>query len=332
MEKSTQVPKFLIIQTAFIGDVVLATALVEKIHSYYPTSSIHFLVKMGNEEVLKNNPHIQKVWIWNKSESKIKNLFSLIGSLGKERYDYVINCHRFFSSGLISTFSGAKHRIGFDKNPLSMFYSHKVKHTFDGIHEIQRNQNLIAHLTDSKPAKPRIYPDEMSLLSFGNQPYITISPASVWHTKQLPSEKWIAFMNAVPPQYAIVVLGGAADKHLCEILKKSVQNTHRVCLLAGRLSLLQSASIMEQALMNYVNDSAPMHLASAVNAPTCVVYCSTVPSFGFGPLSDEAHIVEVTGLECRPCGIHGHNQCPQTHFKCGYDIEINKMLELIPNT
>jgi ADP-heptose:LPS heptosyltransferase len=45
---------------------------------------------------------------------------------------------------------------------------------------------------------------------------------------------------------------------------------------------------MKDAAMNYVNDSAPMHFASAVNAPVTAVYCSTIPAFGFGPLSDRS--------------------------------------------
>jgi heptosyltransferase-2 len=70
-----------------------------------------------------------------------------------------------------------------------------------------------------------------------------------------------------------------------------------------------------------------MHLASAVNAPVTVFYCSTVPDFGFGPLSDNSHIREVTeALECRPCGLHGFKNCPQGHFDCALKIDISKII------
>jgi heptosyltransferase-2 len=82
--------------------------------------------------------------------------------------------------------------------------------------------------------------------------------------------------------------------------------------------------------MNYVNDSAPMHLASAMNAPTCAVYCSTVPAFGFGPLSEKSFIVEIDyPLYCRPCGLHGYNACPEKHFKCAYDIEVKRLADIL---
>jgi heptosyltransferase-2 len=87
---------------------------------------------------------------------------------------------------------------------------------------------------------------------------------------------------------------------------------------------------MKDALMNYVNDSAPMHFASAVNAPVTAVYCSTIPSFGFGPLSDKKFIVEIKApLDCRPCGLHGYRACPRGHFNCAYKIEDDQLLQTL---
>ena len=84
---------------------------------------------------------------------------------------------------------------------------------------------------------------------------------------------------------------------------------------------------MTNATMNYVNDSAPMHMASAMNAPTTAIFCSTIPDFGFGPLSDQARIVETDeNLECRPCGLHGFKKCPEGHFKCANTIDTESLL------
>jgi heptosyltransferase-2 len=89
---------------------------------------------------------------------------------------------------------------------------------------------------------------------------------------------------------------------------------------------------MERAIMNYVNDSAPMHFASAVNAPVTAIYCSTLPAFGYGPLSDQSHIVEIQeALQCRPCGIHGKKSCPQTHFNCANQISNQQLLSVLPS-
>src|SRR6185436_6499797 len=114
--------KFLIIQTAFIGDVVLATAIIEKLHSDFPGSRIDFLLRKGNEELLNGHPYLNEVLIWNKKENKTKNLFKLIRIIRQQNYDKVINVQRFFSTGLVTVLSGAKEKIGFDKNPLSLFF------------------------------------------------------------------------------------------------------------------------------------------------------------------------------------------------------------------
>jgi heptosyltransferase-2 len=102
--------------------------------------------------------------------------------------------------------------------------------------------------------------------------------------------------------------------------------------LCGQLSFLESAALMKEAVMSYVNDSAPMHFASAVNAAVTAVYCSTLPSFGFGPLSDTSRIVEIDyNLYCRPCGLHGRKQCPEGHFKCAYDIKAGQLVASLPS-
>lgn len=317
--------KFLVIQTAFIGDVVLATALLEKLHQYYPEAEIDFLVRKGNEGLLAGHPWINEVLVWNKKEGKLKNLWKMGGRIRKRKYDKVINVQRFAATGLLTMFSGAKETIGFDKNPMSRFFSKRVEHVVGGIHEVDRNQKLIEDFTDGAAAKPRLYPtqgDEEKVREYKKGKYITVSPASVWFTKQYPKEKWAAFLKRVPEEYGVYVLGGPADKGILGEAGRDVVD------LSGRLSFLQSAALMKGAVMNYVNDSAPMHFASSVNAPVTAVYCSTVPEFGFGPLSDVRHVVEVKEkLDCRPCGLHGYKACPRGHFNCAYKIKEEQLLE-----
>ena len=97
--------------------------------------------------------------------------------------------------------------------------------------------------------------------------------------------------------------------------------------LCGKLSYLQSAALMARADMNYANDSAPLHFASAMDAPVTAVYCSTVPAFGFGPLRPNARVVEIKErLYCRPCGLHGHKACPEGHFRCALEITNEQLL------
>lgn len=324
----------LIIQTAFIGDAILATAMVESLSKNTPGLKIDILVRKGNESLLANNPHIQRVLIWDKKEHKYKNLFSLIRSIRKTQYDAVINLQRFAATGLITAFSKAKQKIGFKENPFSDFYTKAVPHDVkSGIHEVERNQQLIADFVGDKASGPRLYPSEEDtnlICTYKGGKYICIAPTSVWFTKQFPAHKWIGFIATIPSEITIYLLGGPDDRLACEAILKKADHK-KVVNLAGNLSFLQSAALMKDALMNYVNDSAPMHIASAMNAPVTAVYCSTIPQFGFGPLSDDSTIVETSlNLDCRPCGLHGKKSCPKGDFECAETIVLNWPLAVIP--
>ncbi len=310
--------KILVIQTAFIGDAILATAVLEKLHAFHPHAQIDFLVRKGNESICSNHPFLHQVLIFDKRR-KYKNLVRLILDLRKEKYDLTINLQRFFTTGLITVLSGAKETAGFNKNPLSFFFTHRVEHDYSRnakvVHEIDRNQKVIAKYTDAVSVKPKLYPASPRIPL--DKPYVCMAPYSIWFTKQYPLSQWVALVKLLAPQYTVYLMGAPSDKAGCDdIIKQAGMKS--VVNLAGTLSLLDSAGVMKEASMNFVNDSAPLHLASSVNAPVSAFFCSTVPAFGFTPLSDRSWVFETTQkLTCKPCGLHGKKACPEGHFKCG---------------
>lgn len=325
---------FLVIQTAFIGDVILATALIEKLHKVFPDAAIDFLLRKGNESLLIGHPYLREVLVWDKKQGKIRNLLKMAGRVRSNHYDVVINTHRYASSGLITVFSGASQKIGFKKNPWSFTFSRSVQHEFGtNVHEIDRNQKLIESLTDSTYELPRLYPSDQDferVKKFQTGRYLCVAPTSVWFTKQFPSTQWIDFIKTITNQFDhVYLLGASGDKSVCDSIKNEVARD-QVVTLAGQLSFLESAALMKGALMNFVNDSAPMHLASAMNAPVTAVYCSTIPAFGFGPLSTKSFSIQTSEkLSCRPCGSHGYKACPQGHFKCATTISTQSLLNVL---
>ncbi len=318
--------KILVIQTAFIGDAILASAVLESLHKKFPQAELHILVRNGNETLFENHPYLKKVWVWNKKESKLKNLFKIIVQIRKEKFDWLINLQRFASSGLITVLSKAKITGGFDKNPLSFLFTYKVKHMIgDGSHEVQRNHLLLKRYTDDDFSKPRLYPSDKNIEKinpYTGQSFVCMAPASVWFTKQLPKHKWIELCNLIPANTNIYLLGAKSDEALFNEIKTA--SVHKnIIVLCGKLSFLDSCALMAKAEMNYVNDSAPLHLASSVNANVTAYFCSTVKEFGFYPLSDYSKIVEATPAPpCRPCGLHGYKECPLKHFRCGNDMVV----------
>jgi heptosyltransferase-2 len=328
--------RILVIQTAFIGDVVLATSILESIHQQFPSTILDIAVRKGNESLFSNHPFINQVLVWNKKSNKYKHLYQLLLSIRQNKYSVVVNLQRYAATGFLTAFSGAKKTIGFNKNPFHLLFTQSVEHSMNidgsGGHEIERNFRLLESIGISTMALPAIYPskeDDDFVIPFQQKKYICIAPTSVWFTKQYPPNKWVELINSIPADYAIYLLGAPGDVETCDIIRQQSSHTG-VTNLAGKCSFLQSASLMKKANMNYVNDSAPLHFCSAVNAPVTVVYCSTIPAFGYGPLSSNRTIVETKeGMSCRPCGLHGKKACPLGHFNCANTIQTEQLLSSI---
>jgi len=305
---------------------------MENLHRKYPDAAIDVLVKKGTESLFASHPYLRKLYIWDKSCKKLRNLYVILKEVQSERYDLVVNVQRFFLTGFLTAFSRAGKTIGFNKNPFSIFFSKRLRHKIrkGEFHETERNLLLIRDLVQETEKQPVLYPskqDDALTSQYKTHQYICVAPASLWHTKQYPADKWVEFLQQLPDDLYVYFLGSPSDHTLCEEIIKSSSHDHSMNL-AGKLKLLETASLQRDALMNFVNDSAPMHLASAVNAPVTAIFCSTIPAFGFGPLSMDSEVIETEEkLDCRPCGLHGLTECPEKHFDCAYTIKTERLLK-----
>ena len=196
----------LIIQTAFIGDTILASQFARTIKRYFPEVCVHFLLRKGNETVIQGLDFIDHVWVWDKSRGKWKNLFKLIAKLRHFSFEHVFNLHRHFNSGLVTMFMKSPSKVGFKQNPLSFFYDQKVNHQIPHphhFHEVQRNLELLEvtlstkvtvdHLRPSLPMTDehrkkieKFIPKDRTISD-----YFVVAPASVWKTKAWSPEKYV---------------------------------------------------------------------------------------------------------------------------------------------
>lgn len=326
----------LIIQTAFIGDTILASHFARAVKEQYPNSKIHFFLRKGNESVIQGLPTIEKTWVWDKQGGKTRNLMKLISELREIKFDMVFNLHRHFNSGLVAAMMKSPFKAGFSQNPLSFFYTRKINHQIPdprGWHEVQRNLELIPDfkiVDNQKIYKPELPIQQKNIdkvSQYVNDNYFVVAPASVWFTKAWSEHKFKELTAELVKMGKVYFIGAPGDKDLCDRIREGLPNTDNLC---GGLNLLDSAALMKHARRVFVNDSAPLHLASCVNAKTTAIFCSTVPAFGYTPLADDSVVVDVGNtLPCRPCGLHGHKACPLGHFKCAENIEIKTVLATV---
>ena len=322
----TETKKFLLIQTAFIGDVILTTPMIDLIKKKFDTAEIDFMTIPSSENVIQTNPNLNNLIIFDK-KGKDRGFFGL-QRMGKfisgREYDVCISPHRSFRSAYLAKRTGAKIRIGFDRSAWQGAYNHIIPYRND-LHEIERNLSLLSvfgipgHLIP-----PVIYADNAdqnkvknALEQFGlnnKENLFAVAPGSVWPTKRWPEEYYTKFCKLINEKgIKIVLVGGDKDKNLCERIAACCKETYS---LAGSLTLRQTYSLLKKCQGILTNDSAPLHLGMAAGINVFAIFGPTVPAFGFAPFGEKSLVLEIKDLPCRPCAIHGGNKCPIKTFDC----------------
>lgn len=334
--------RIVIFQTAFLGDVILTLPMIQRLHEQYPQSAIDVVTIPKGSEFLKNHPAIADIIPFDKRNSQkgLKGILALAIVLNRRRYDLAVAPHRSFRTALILALSGIKRRIGFSTASGKFLYTDIVP--YDGQrHEIERNLSLLTPLNIQAGGKekvlPSLYPshsDREYVDKFlfdreimQNEKIVAIAPGSIWMTKRWPAERYAELSSLLANDgYEVVVIGGPEDEDLGrKIIEKGRHK--KIHDVTGELSLLQSAELIRRAKVLITNDSAPLHIGSAMHTPVAAIFGATVPEFGFGPYGDNAVVIETKGLECRPCAIHGGNRCPISTFVCMNNIETRMVYE-----
>ncbi|MFA5405030.1 MAG: glycosyltransferase family 9 protein [Ignavibacteria bacterium] len=324
----------LIIQTAFAGDVILTLPILEAIKEKFADTKISFLCIPNTASILLNNPFIDEVIIYDKkgSQKGILQFRKFLNIIKSKNFDLIISPHRSLRSTMISYFSKVKDTISFDTSAFSSKYKTTVVYK-KNVHEIVRNFSLLAPLgiVRNEIIPPKLFTLErdiyvvdklLSEFKIGeDEKFVTIAPGSVWFTKAYPEIKFAKMISLLNEfNVKIVLVGGEDDIGLCAMIKVLCRNS-KVCNAAGKLTYLQSADLIRRSKVLVTNDSAPLHLANAVDTKVIAVFGATIPEFGFYPYGKNDYIFQVNGLKCRPCGIHGGNRCPIKTFECMNKID-----------
>ena len=322
----------LVIQTAFAGDLILTLPMIQEMRRLLPGTRIDVLCIPGTAELLTNHPAVDGVHIYDKHNGN-PPFGALIRSLRADRYSLCISPHRSMRSALIARGSGARQRISFDRSAGGMLYTDRIPYD-PRTHEAVRNLNLLGPIADGIDFEtvPRVYPADADIASAeavavrcGPGPYICIAPGSVWATKRWTPEGFSEVVQAMSSDYGVLLIGGEGDRSLCDEICR-MAGTDRAANAAGELSFLSSAALLGGAAALVSNDSAPVHLASAMRTPVVEIYGATVPEFGFFPFGVPHRIVQREDLSCRPCGVHGGNECPISTFACMRELSSEQVV------
>jgi len=318
--------KVLVVQTGFLGDVILSTPVLTNLKRIFPAAEIVVMTTPEARTLVQFHPAVSKVIAFDKrgDDRGLKGLFRLAARLKEENFSIVLSLHKSARTSLLLALARIPERYGFREAVFSFLYTRTVRRAHL-THEAQRNlvilQNLDAKLSEldarlSIGIPPECDVEASELLAHVDcSRLVAIAPGSVWATKRWTSSGFAAVADElIEMGYRIVLIGGPRDQESADELTRLMAGS--TINLVGKASLLTSAAIIRSSRLLITNDSAPLHIASAVGTPVVALFCATIPEFGFGPWMVTGESVGVPGLTCRPCGRHGGDTCPTGTHAC----------------
>ena len=328
--------RILIVQTAFLGDVILATPLIRACKGLWPGATVDFLCIPQTAPLLENHPLLGQVIPYDKrgKERGLLPLVRLIRSLWARRYGLAIVPHPSLRSAVLVLAAGIPLRVGSNRSAGKWLFNRLV-HYEKGRHEVERNLKLLRPFGwEARGLRPELFPsrsdcrrvDEL-LAAVGHSPFVALAPGSVWPTKRWPTRSFSQLAARLEAELGLrcVLVGGQEDKELGEEIASSSRGS--VLNLAGKLTPLQSAEVIRRARVLVTNDTAPLHMASATGTPVVAIFGPTVPEFGFGPYRVPHRIAQIP-LACRPCSTHGGKRCPIGTFACMENLHPELVFDL----
>jgi heptosyltransferase-2 len=312
----------LVIQTAFLGDVVLTTPLLSALAARY--GPVDVVTTPAAAALLQHHPAVSEVVRYDKHGAArgLRGLVRLGSQLRSRGYRRVYLPHRSLRSAALALWSGAAERIGFADSAAAFTYTTRVPRRRQG-HEVDRLLALAGPgagaehpvsigLSLEDHAAAEAWLSEHRVTS----PFVALAPGSVWATKRWPYYAELA----AGLEGRVVIVGGTEDAALAQGIVDASKG--KAVSAAGALGLRASAALIQRARCLITNDSAPLHLATAVGTPIVALFGPTVPEFGFGPRRAGDVTLGHGELSCRPCSTHGPPACPLGHHRCMRELPL----------
>lgn len=328
-------PVSAVLQTSFLGDLVLTTPLLERLAA---EGAVHVVATPAAAPLLAHHPAVAGVIVFDKrgADRGWRGVWRVAQRLRATGASRAFLAQGSVRTAAVAWLAGIPERVGFVTSPGRVLGTRRVPYTRDQHHAVRLWQLANAPGSAALPAqplRPTLHPgpdDDAAVTALlrdagvvPGAPLVALAPGSVWATKRWPSYDALAAqlatrLEALAPGARLAVLGGAADAPLAAAIAAAVREAGGAPVVeaTGRLSLLGSAALLRRCRVLVTNDSAPLHLASAMDTPTVALFGPTVPAQGFGPLAARQVVVQHHDLACRPCHAHGPRACPLGHWQC----------------
>jgi heptosyltransferase-2 len=325
--------RLLLIDTAYLGDLLLATPLIRTAAQLSAEGTVDLLTSPAGFQAVRNNPHLGQVLVLDKRgvDGSPLGTRRAVRWVRERRPDVALLPRRSLRSRLIARAAGVPRRIGFHRRG-DLWLTDAVRHD-PLLHQSARNLELLRPLGyvpapagQAGPLESFASPQERTEISAwlaqrylaAPRSFYAVAPGSAWSTKRWPLARFCALVQRLAATDAVVIVGGATERPMAaEILRAAGAAGLTARVHDGTcFSPTANAYLLGHAKALVANDSGALHLGEAAGIPVIACFGPTSPVQGYGPRGPASGILQVAGLPCRPCGRHGARSCPRGHWQC----------------
>jgi heptosyltransferase II len=328
--------KTLIIAPSWIGDMVMAQALLRLLKFQYPDVQIDVLALAWCKPILARMPEVTKAITMpvGHGKLKLKARYQLAKGLRRENYDHTFVLPNSVKSALIPFFAKIPNRIGWG-NCLRAGWLNKRRVLDKAFYPLMVERYMALALPEKQVPelenfRPKLVVDaglvEKVVAKYDldiQRPVLILCPgAQFGGSKRWPMEYFAKLVDHYKQEgWSVWLLGGPGEKEL-------VANINKLAKMPAedltQTTLAEAVDLLSLASVVVSNDSGLMHVACALARPMVAIFGSTSPGHT-PPLAPGAQVLNVL-LPCKPCL---KRECPLKHLRCLRDITPANVIEAI---
>ena len=318
--------RVLIVRFSALGDLVLTTGPLTQLNKLKPEIKVDLLTSEFGADIFRNSIELNQCFVVEKG-TKLIDLIKIYKNL--PNYDIVIDWHGNLKSYFLRFFLKAdffaikKQSIERRAFVKKRKFKEKLKsHIVEKYYQVLKEAFSLEDQT-LEDLRPKLFSSNLVFdkkdFDFSNS--ITIHPYASQKNKIWPYTDQLIKKLHEKDFYVLIV---GQDPKPMEF-KKSKKTLN----LTNKTNLHETMSIIKQSKALISTDSGTMHLGIALNKPTLALFGPTTKEFGFAPKFKNTKVVEIKGLDCRPCHVHGGHFCPKKHFRCMKDLSMDQVCKAL---
>jgi heptosyltransferase-2 len=306
--------RVLVVQPAFLGDVVFTSALVDSLAERY---EVDVCVTPRGRDAALAMPRVSQVLVFDKrgADRGVRGLLRVARRIAERRHDVAVLPHASLRSALLARLARIPRRVGFRGAPGSFLYTERIR--TDAATVLEREAAL-ARALEAEPRPMRIAPQPSDAEL--PQRFAALCIGSEWETKIWPAQRFGELADELQARgLAPVLLGAAREKPLAEAVQRAAKAS---CRDTTGNTVGEAIAILARAQLCVGGDTGLVHAARALGVPTVAVFGPTSPArHQFAPNQRAVSL----GLDCSPCSEHGQRKCPLGHHQCMRDLDAGRV-------